>query len=513
MNCIKYLFFFVLVFPANIWATIQLPDLFSDHIVLQRNMPIPVWGTAIPDEVLTVAIGELQVQVQADFCGNWKVDLPTMKAGGPYVLKIQSSQDSILIKDILIGEVWLCSGQSNMEWPMKKTAEAEREIPQANYSQIRLFHLKKKHDMYKTPFTSEQLEEFTAGHFFYQAKWEKCRPETAADFSGVAYFFGKELYDSLHIPIGLIQNAVGGSPAQSWISRAALSNHPQLASLVDMSQGNTWLDSDLIHPWVAERAKQNWANWQRIEGESLPGHPFAPTYLYDFAVKPLAPYAIRGVIWYQGESNATHPELYFTMMKSLVESWRKLWSQNDFPFYFVQLPRIGTRNRWADFRAAQEDCLLIPNTEMVVMIDEGQRKDVHPRRKEVVGQRMARLALVKTYGKDFLAQSPGFSHFQWEPGDREIQLFFNNVGEGLLPKDDTRVKGFCLQGFSQNGGEEVIIKPEITAFNKNSISLLVPDDFLLLKVKYAWAPFPENNLVNSVGLPLAPFKVEVQGFD
>lgn len=502
-----------LVLPSLAFGQIEMPELFSDHMVLQRNMPIPVWGKASPDETLSLTLGDNQYQVKADFYGNWKTDLPAMKAGGPFELKIQSSNQTILIKDILIGEVWLCSGQSNMEWPLKKTAEAEREIPKANRPQIRLFHLKKKHDMYKAPFTPEQLKEFTAGHFFYPAKWETGTPETAAEFSGVGYFFGKELQDSLHIPIGLIQNAVGGSPAQSWISKEALASHPQLGSLVNMQSGKTWLDSDLIHPWTAVRAKQNWANWEREESKPLPGHPFAPTYLYDFALKPLAPYAIRGVIWYQGESNASHPDNYYAMMETLIKSWRSLWGQGDFPFLFVQLPRIDTRNRWADFRATQEGCLAIPNTEMVVMIDEGMRKDVHPRRKEVVGQRMARLALAKTYGKGFLAQSPSFSHYQWTPGDQQILLHFKQVGEGLSTKDDGPIRGFRLQGFSQQGGEEVIIKPEIIASNKNSILLGVPDDFLLLKIKYAWAPFPENNVVNSVGLPLAPFKVEMQGFD
>ncbi|GAB5554239.1 MAG: hypothetical protein Sapg2KO_38300 [Saprospiraceae bacterium] len=480
-------------------------------MVLQREIPIPVWGTASAGALVEVTLHHYTVRVKSDPFGAWEVSLPAMKAGGAYELTITAEKETIQIKDIYIGEVWICSGQSNMEWALQQSTEGEIEIPKANFPLIRLFHLKKKHDTYKTPYSKEQLEAFSKGQFFHQAKWEVCSPETAALFSGVGYFFGKTLQDSLNVPIGLIQAAVGGSPAQSWVSKPALASHPQMRHLVDSK--HDWLNSTIIHPWLAERAKQNWANWEKTKDTPLPGHPFAPNYLFDSALNSLAPYALRGAIWYQGESNATHPSSYPAMMELMLKSWRDLWRQGDFPFYFVQLPRIGNRNLWPEFRAAQQQGLSIPNTGMVVTLDQGHPTDVHPRAKKVVGLRLAHLALAKTYHKNILAESPILSSHHWDKTEHKIVLRVKNAFDGLSINNGPTPKGIYLQGYLKQGSLEAIIEPDKIQLTKDEIIIFYSAEFLPVKVKYAWAAYPENNLINSAGLPLAPFKIDLEGLN
>lgn len=499
----------IIFFPVKTWADIQLPEIFSNHMVLQRGIPIPIWGTADSDAPLEISLNQSSITTKADYFGNWKAVLPPMEAGGAYELTIQSKNETVIIEDIYIGEVWLCSGQSNMEWPLRQTIKGETEISKSNFPLIRFFHLKKKHDTYKTPYSKEQLIAFSKGRFFHQAKWELCSPETSAAFSGVGYFFGKEIADSLNVPIGLIQAAVGGSPAQSWVSKEALLSHPQLKHLVD---GTTiWLNSDIIHPWLAERAKENWANWEKTGNDSLPGHPFAPHYLFDAAIKPLAPYPIRGAIWYQGESNATHPQSYPAMFEMLLQSWRNLWGQGDFPVYFVQLPRIGNRSRWPEFRQAQQECLSNSNTGMIVTIDQGHPTDVHPKEKAIIGKRLARLALVKTYHQNIIAESTMLSSYTWHKEECTITLRFENFYDGLALREGNMLNGIFLQGYKEYGGSETIMPLQNIVIAKSKLIITYPHDFLPTKIKYAWAPYPKNNLVNSAGLPLAPFKIELEG--
>jgi len=497
--------------PTYSWGQIQLPDLFSDHLVLQRDLPIPIWGTAEVNVQVDICLSNHKVTVYSNNIGKWKATLPVMDAGGAYEMIIATAKDTVRINDIYIGEVWFCSGQSNMEFPLAATAEGEAEIPQAKFPKIRLYQLKKKHDTYKTPYTQEQLEAFSDGHFFHKPKWELCSPETASKFSGVAYFYGKALHQSLGVPIGLIQAAVGGSPCQSWVSKEALASHPQLKHLADENQ--RWIDSKIIHPWLAERAQQNWENWETQETAKLPGHPFAPSYLFDTAINTIAPYAIRGAIWYQGESNATHPSSYRAMQEMLLKSWRTRWGQGDFPFYYVQLPRIGDRNLWAEFRKTQQQCLSYNNTGMIVTIDQGHPTDVHPKEKKVIGLRLANLALANTYSQDIPAESPMLDYKHWNPSDHKIVLRFEHTYEGLKTRNGKLPSGFYLQGYIENGSIETIIPPETIIISNDEITITYPLNFLPVKVKYAWAPYPENNLINSAGLPVAPFKIELEGIN
>ena len=239
---------------------------------------------------------------------------------------------------------------------------------------------------------------------------------------------------------------------------------------------------------------------------ALPGHPFAPSYLYDNAIGPIAPYAIRGAAWYQGESNATHPGSYFAMMQAMLDCWRGLWGEGGFPFLFVQLPAIGNRSLWPEFREAQARCLSLPNTGMVVSIDEGHPTDVHPREKKVIGQRLAGLALARIYGRDIPAESPMLATVECSWENRQATLFFNNTYEGLEAGEGRPPEGFVFRGYIKGGTAETILSPEKITIEKNMVKLTWPDGFLPVMVKYAWAPAPASNILNSAGLPMAPFR-------
>ena len=489
---------------------LTLSPLFSDHMVLQRNMPISIWGTAEAGLVISVTINNKTKTSLTNDQGKWKMRLGAMSAGGPFQIKIQGGDKSIFIEDVLVGEVWLCSGQSNMEFPLNRSADDEQESANFNLPQIRLFRLEKIHNLGSAPFSSDQMQKINESNFFNKPFWDLCSPESADLFSAVALHFGKELYDSLQVPIGLIQNAVGGSPIQSWISKESLTTHPQWSTKASLEPNQSWINLEGVNPWLASRAIQNWGN-KTNKDKPIPSHPFEPSYLYDSAILPLTPFAIRGVIWYQGESNATHPKSYKMLFEMMVDDWRKAWRQGSFPFYFVQLPRIGTRSRWPEFRAAQEACLNVDNTGMVVTIDQGDRKDVHPKEKMVIGNRLAKLALSKSYGRPYIAESPKIISWDLNKEKSKIVINFEKVGEGLFIENGRTPTGFYLEGYSLNGMDAMVIHPDSIKIKKEQIELFFPSDSRITTVKYAWAPFPVNNIIGSNGLPLAPFKIELPG--
>ncbi len=487
-----------------------LPAFFSDHMVLQRDTPIPLSGAAAPFSRVTVQFAATEQATTADRQGHWSLRLPALPAGGPYELTCAADGDTIRLQDILLGDVWLCAGQSNMEWPLAKTAEAAETLPHAGNDRIRLLHFRKRHSTYAEPYTAEELAAFTAGDFFHPPVWQACTPESAAEFSGVGFFFGRTIADSLSVPVGLVQQAVGGSPAQAWICRDTLAAHPAFRELVAPPPGKTWLDAGFLHPWLAVRAKENWGDAYPAPDGTVPGHPFAPGYLFDAAVRPLASLPFRGVIWYQGESNATDPASYPGLMELLVRSWRQELGA-DLPFLFVQLPRIGNRSQWPAFRAAQEQSLALPHTGRVVTIDLGHPSDVHPREKRVVGTRLALLALLQVYHRDLPAESPSVVSADWPANGQELVLAVRYAYRGLTTSDSLPPRGFRLQGYTADGGQETICEPVSVRLEGNVIRLEIPDGLLPGTVKYAWAPFPDHNVINSAGLPLAPFSVDIRG--
>lgn len=475
------------------YGGLQVSPLLTDHMVLQRERSIEISGRANKDALVSIVLAGCKQTVRTPGNGRWSVSLPAMKAGGPYELSISDGSTSLAFHDVMIGEVWLCSGQSNMEFMLRQAETAARDVPQARNEQIRVFDMKARWRTDPVEWGSGALDSVNHLLYFGDAKWKVLTPETAADFSAVAYYFGQMLQDSLGVPVGLICNAVGGSPTEAWIDRSTLEHEfPKILS--------NWTENDFIQDWVRGRAKQNMAK-ASIAGQR---HPYEPCYLYESGIKQLTDFAVRGVIWYQGESNAHNQEAHSRLFKLLVASWRKAWKNPEMPFYYVQLSSID-RPSWPAFRDSQRKLLYeLDHVGMAVSSDVGDSLDVHPTRKQPVGQRLARLALADTYGCQVTPLGPLFREAVFA-GDTVYVSF--DYAEGLCARDGREIRGFEVatdEGLYQTAVAEV-------AGNCLKVYSDSPcggnNQYGLRYVRYAWQPFTRANLVNSEGLPASTFKV------
>ncbi len=376
MACVRT----VAVLAAAAWlgnaarADVHPHALFRDGMVLQQGVACPIWGTADPGEEVQVAlrIGEEAIKARGkadEKDGQWRVELPAQKAGGPYTLTLQG-KNSITLHEVYVGEVWVCSGQSNMEWPVRDTDHARETIAAARHPRLRFFPV--QHQLSATP--RKEVD----------GRWEECTPDTAAIFSAVGYHFGQHLQKALDVPVGLINASWGGTEAEAWTSREALQANAQLRSLLP-------------------------------HGTARPSNEHQGTVLYNGMIAPLMPYAIKGVIWYQGESNTNRAWQYRTLFPALIKSWRDAWKEGDFPFLFVQLAPFGaitqqpTQSNWAELRDAQiHTSRTVPNTAMVVITDLGNANDIHPRHKGPVGARLALAARALAYGEQIEYSGPLF---------------------------------------------------------------------------------------------------------
>jgi sialate O-acetylesterase len=449
---------------------IRLPAILGDNMVLQAGKLIPIWGTAGPDEEITVRLGEAKVSAHADAGGRFQARLPAQSPGGPVEVTIAgSSGTSRTIKNVLIGEVWICSGQSNMEWPLKVSNGGEEAIAAADHPTLRLFTVSKA--------VSEKPEGDCKG------TWAASSPQTAPGFSAVGYFFGLELLRELKVPVGLVNTSWGGTPAESWTSSRALGAEASLKPLLDR-----WEKT------LAEKPEEK-------------GSPFRPANIYNGMIAPLVPLAICGAIWYQGESNADRAGEYRTLFPAMIRNWRADFGQGDFPFLFVQLANFMERksepgdSAWAELRDAQLHTLrTVPGTGMAVIIDIGEAKDIHPHNKLDVGKRLARWALSAEHQKDLVRSGPLFASMKRE-GDR-IQLSFDHAQSGLKAAEGGSLKGFAVAGEDRKwvwaeakieGGQVVVSSPSV----KGPVA-----------VRYGWADNPECNLQNAAGLPASPFRTD-----
>ena len=493
-------------------ADVELAKVFGDHMALQRGSLVPIWGRADPSEEVAVAFRGQTVTTGADGSGRWRVNVLSGRAGGPFQLVVEG-KNRIELSDVLVGEVWVCSGQSNMRWSLQGAESGGAEIPKADYPNIRFLDLKGTAYPGDHVFTDEDLANCTTDRYFAGA-WAACTPETAKDFSAVAYFFGRELHKALDVPIGLIHNAVGGAPTEAWISRSSLYAHPRFRPMLA-----DWLDNEMNHSWVRERAGKNLAAWveaaerARSEGKTpppRPHHPYEPGFLFDAGIAPLIPFAFRGAIWYQGESNGHDPLLHEELFTALTNDWRRAWGQGTFPFLYVQLPGMGTEKgypaeKWPEFREGQLRALGIPNTAMAVTIDIGHPTDIHPKNKRDVGHRLALAARARVYGEDVVYSGPVFRSMEKESA--ALRLRFRHVGGGLTARGGGELVGFEVFGedgtshtatAETEGGEILVSNPEVPS---------------PVAVRYAWAPFPDCNLVNQEGLPASPFRAVLPGYD
>ena len=414
-----------------------------------------------------------------------------MTHGGPYKMNISCNEKNSTLNNILIGDVWFCSGQSNMAFQLQESKDGKEEIKKAiQNSNLRLLNFKAIKETDNTAWDSLSLAKTNQLEFF-TGNWTNCDSLTAKDFSAIAYYFGKNIALEENVPVGLIQLAVGGSPIESWIDRYTLEHDDKVVDLL-----TNWRKSDFIMPWVRERAGVNLKNATNPKQR----HPYDPAYNFEAGVKNLTQFPIKGVIWYQGESNAHHIELYEHLLPTMVQSWLKAWNL-DFPFYYVQLSSID-RPSWPAFREAQNGMQkIIPNSGMAVSMDYGDSTNVHPIRKKEVADRLALLALRYTYGKSVIANGP--SALKALKKKELISLSFA-FAKKLTTADKKELVGFELV---TDRGKHIKTKAEII---KNKVSISIPKGENITNVLYAWEPFSRANLVNEAGLPCSTFRLEVQ---
>ena len=470
------------------WGGLQMPEVYSDNMVLQRDKELRISGQANAGEQIEVYIAKQKQKTVTGTNGQWSVTLAPMKAGGPLQFLIKSPTRTLTYNNVLVGEVWLCSGQSNMEFPLKNAATGETALSNCSNNQIRLFKKQARWATARYEWPEAALDSVNRLQYLTDACWELCDKNSAANFSAVAYFFGKMLADSLKVPIGLIDNSVGGSCEEAWIDRHTLERE-YTDILLD------WKRNGLIHDVCRDRAALN----TKKSTNPSQRHPFEPCYLYEAGIVPLATYPMKGIIWYQGEANAHKKEVHEILFPLLVKSWRDTWKE-ELPFYYVQLSGYSLFN-WVNFRDSQRKLLnSVSGTGMAVSHDMGDSTNIHPVRKQAVGERLARLALNRSYGFSSLTPSgPLYRAVEFKNG---AALLSFDYAQGMKSSDGKPLCGFEIaeyDGCFVPAQAEIVETGQVKVFSKQ---VLHPR-----YVRYAWKPCPlDANLVNDAGLPASTFK-------
>jgi sialate O-acetylesterase len=496
----KRLFVFLFVFWITfnqVFGNIRLPRLFSDNMVLQRGITVPVWGWADPGENVKVELNGHFAETTASANGRWKVLLGHLDAGGPFQL-IVTGRNTIIIHNVLAGEVWVCSGQSNMAMEVKESANARQEINSADYPRIREFQVKRTKSLVPLDDVSavEHPETSTLN------KWEVCDSSTVGHFTAVGYYFGLNLYKKFKVPIGLIHASWGGTTAEAWTPRDTMESDPDLNLIL-----RHWPDYNNDEEWLKEeygKFVREVENAQK-QGITEPLYFNQPSVLFNGIIAPLIPYAIRGVAWYQGESNAYRSYQYRTLLPALIKKWRNIWGEGIFPFLIVQLANYSFEPQvFPELREAQSMALSVPQTNMVVTIDLGDSASIHPLNKQEVGYRLYLTACKTVYGEEILCSGPAFKSM-FISGEKCI-LSFTDIGEGLSIKGSKKLKGFMISGADRRFFEaEAVIEGNKVIVSSNQVSDPVA-------VRYAWANYPHCNLYNKQGndnfLPASPFRTD-----
>lgn len=474
-------------------AAVKLPNIFSDHMVLQQGQKNKVWGAADAGEAVTVTIGSQTHETKAGADGYWHVMLDPLALGRPYTLVVKGSNE-IRISDVLIGEVWICSGQSNMQWWVRLSNDPDLEAAASNFNEIRMIN-----------FPQIGRQEPIWSHD--DRKWMVSSPDTVSDFSAVGYFFARQLHHTLGVPVGMINNAWGGSSCESWIRRDVLAADakfkPLMARWEQMEARFKELSgkSDLTEDQKKELGGLQGA----MGGNARPGN------IYNGVLKSHIGYGIKGAIWYQGESNASRAYQYRDLFPLMIDHWRKEWGQGDFPFYWVQLADFLAEqpqpvdSAWAELREAQTMTMArLPNTGEAVIIDIGEAKDIHPKNKVDVGRRLARWALAKDYNLKIAYHSPQYKSMQKE-GNKIILTFdhIDGLNGGWRPFDVNEPRAFAICGDDK---KFVWAKATILPDGRVEVSSEQVSD--PVAVRYAWADNPVVNMYSGAGLPLTPFRTD-----
>ncbi len=486
-------------------ADVRLPALFTDHMVLQRDVPCRIWGTAEPGEQIAVVLGDQTQKATAGEQGKWMVTLDPLPAGGPHKIVVEG-QNRLVVEDVLVGEVWICSGQSNMAWTVGNSNDGDLETLSANYPQIRLISVPQVG-------TQEPQDDF-------RGQWAPCSPEAVRDFSAVGYFFGRQLHQTLGVPVGLIDDAWGGSACEAWVPREVLAQHELYAPLLARWQD---LEKSYDHEKAVAEFQKRLENWKqkaaeaKQAGKPAPARPRAPSNqlagnhrpgnLYQGVLNPTIGYGIRGAIWYQGESNAGRAYQYRHLFPLMITTWRKAWNQGDFPFYWVQLADFRdeisspAESDWAELREAQTMALSLPNTGQAVIVDLGEGRDIHPRNKQDVAKRLARWALAKDYGIDVPYRSPEYKSMEIQGS--KIVLTFEHTGSVLYTFDVSQPRGFTIAG-----ADKKFVDAQAKIVAPNKIEVWSEEVAEPVAVRYAWADNPICNVQSREGLPVTPFRTD-----
>lgn len=456
------------------WADVKLPQIFGDHMVLQQKSDAAVWGWAEPNEEVTVTLGDAKATAKTGADGKWKTKI-AVPAGSdkPLTLSVKGKNE-IVLKDVLAGEVWVASGQSNMEWSVAASLNPAEEAKNANHPLIRMIKVKKtvaespQEDIVVDPGTKKTTP--TSG-------WAICAPDTAPSFSAVGYYFARSLQQDLKVPVGIINTSWGGTICEAWTSKEKLASEPSLAHM-------------------AER---------KVVADPMKPNPNQPTVLYNAMIAPITSFGIRGAIWYQGESNVGRAAQYRTLFPAMIVDWRARFGQGDFPFLFVQLAPFNYGNQPAELLAeqweSQSKTLALPNTGMCVTTDIGDIKDIHPKNKQEVGRRLALWALANNYGKSDLVYS-GPLYDSMTVDGAKVKLKFKHVGGGLAARDEKPLSHFTI------AGEDKMFVPATAVIEGDSVVVSAEGVSKPVAVRFAWNKIAEPNFSNKAGLPASPFRTD-----
>lgn len=475
-------------------------DVFTDHMVLQRNALVKIWGEAKSGSLVEVRFAGQLRKIKAAK-GKWQVTLKTGEAGGPYKLEVINGNNKVSFQDVLIGDVWLAGGQSNMEFALRRVKDARTEISLADYPQIRYYKVPRK-------FYPEQEVS--------KASWNVCSPQTASEFSAIAYYFARNIHKELNIPIGIIQTPVGGTTAEAWTSRALLMSDKDFRPIVQHydsivnSYGPDGYEK-LYNRYVASLTEYQHLSAEQKKYIAKPVEPMGrknfhrPIGLSETMLSTVIPYTLKGFLFYQGESNTARGAQYRKLFPAMINEWRTSWGQGDIPFLFIQLPRFETKTRyWYELREAQYlTSVHVKNTAMVVAFDQGNPKDIHPIVKDTVGWRLSQLALGKVYGKKVVCQGPEFKKMT-KTDDGSLLLYFDNAGTGLVAKDNASK----LSGFTIAGRDGKFYPAEAVIVGKNQVKVKNSQVTAPVDVRYLWVNSTDMNLFNKEGFPATSFRTD-----
>jgi sialate O-acetylesterase len=472
-----------LAFATSAFADIQLPGIISDHMLLQRDMPVRIFGKADPGEAVSVTFRRQTARTITDPLGRWEVWLQPLMPGPAADMTI-SGANTITVADVLVGDVWVGSGQSNMQWAVRQSDNANLEIAGATFPQIRLFYVPRK----PSPVPVDDVD----------ARWVVCSPESIGEFSAVLYYFGRQMHQDLNVPMGLVHSSWGGTPIPAWISGPSLVGNARLEPFL-----THWARVIQQYPASLARYQQTLKKWEASDSQGArpapplgPGHQHEPTTLYNGMIAPLVNYTIKGALWYQGETEAGRAQghIYGEALMTLVQDWRRAFGQGDFPFYWVQLASYGNaakNGHWMRVQEGQVQATALRNTGLAVINDIGNPTDIHPTNKQDVGRRLAMLAQAR-------GASPLYRQFTRE--EDVIRIWFDPAGTDLSVRGGGPLKGFQIAGADGryvaatariDGSTVVVSSPEVTS----------PQS-----VRYAWDYNPDANLTNAAGLPVPLFR-------